>query len=84
MAENILDILTRQHNEVLSGLSVLFQKQTASKRGSRNEEYERVQSAFFKHAYGEEQVFYPKLRESMPHIINQAVDEHNIVRNQMR
>ncbi|HZD42743.1 MAG TPA: hemerythrin domain-containing protein [Methanomicrobiales archaeon] len=83
MAEDLLDILKRQHDELLSGISDLLEEEREPEKGERNLEFDRLHRLFLEHTHGEEEVFYPALRDHMARMVRGAMDEHDIIVDRM-
>ncbi len=84
MAQNIIDVLMQEHQEVMNGLNTIMERGTTPERGTRNMEFDRVHRMFLQHAHGEEEAFYPRIRNDTPDMIQDALNEHEKVRIQMQ
>ena len=84
MAQSIIDVLKQEHQELMNGLNNVMERGAPPEKGTRNQEFERVHRMFLQHAHGEEEAFYPRVREDMPDLIRDALNEHEKVRTQMQ
>ncbi|MDI6876334.1 MAG: hemerythrin domain-containing protein [Methanomicrobiales archaeon] len=84
MAQNLVDVLIQEHQEVMNGLNSIMERGAPPERGTRNPEFDRVHSMFLQHAHGEEEAFYPRIRDEMPDMVRDALNEHEKVRTQMQ
>ena len=84
MAQDILDVLATEHLEVKDGLNRVLESGSPMQGGAINSELVLVERMTVKHLYGEEEVFYPRIRSDMPDLVNASLHEHQEIRTHMR
>ncbi len=78
MAQNVIDILKQEHDEVLSMLEKLTNKGISDRSGT----YSSMKSALLPHMEGEEKAVYPKFDQAGMHDkILESIEEHNAVKS---
>ncbi len=75
MAENVIDILKKEHKVVLKELRELSEKGTSN----REQKYRTMKEDLIPHLVGEEKALYPKTREDpgMRDMTLESIEEHN-------
>ncbi len=82
--QNVIDILTHVHREVVNGLNRIVQSRGEMQRDLMYQEVRRVERLTVEHLAGEEGGFYPRLQPYMPGPVQEALREHQEIRTPMQ